>query len=698
MNVMKKTILPLVLAVSFATTSHAKDTGIWYSTLYAKEMKYTWATGHGSGSAAQFLADVDNDGDADAIAMFPTGGLAGKWYVAKSNGDGFGGWSQWASGHGIGSSAQLMADVTGDGRADAAVFFVSGSLAGNWYVATAKSSGGFDTFTQWKSGFGAGTSKQILGDVNGDGKADAIAYLNGKWDVALSGGSSFGTASTWRTGHGVGSADQLIADANGDGKSDAIAVFNSGKWYVAKANSGGTAFSGWSNWTDQSGATSLGASADKWMAEDIDDDGKADAIAYMGDGTWRMLLSNGTNFIKPASTYYIDASKLNWKVNHGHSNQRIPYSTTTWVGVGDVYGNDHAAPVVFRKSGGIWQAIPGVYHANQPTTSKDYYFKPAMVNGWENRNYGYVPVGGTYDSGDVSAINGHLSALDDADIDFILLDETNSLYNDKKAIIRRALTVCETVVSSSTGVKFAVAIGGWRFPTSDPISARVHKLESEAEDVWKLFLDGGVGTHEALEKCNGTAKYFNTTDASTKPLLAVYGNEAHRDAWEAYGGTKTYANKFNIKWVQGSVCTTGANGCNNDLGGRPASDFVGWAFTEGAIKNNDLMTFMPGWDNHVGSTPVSRDSANFYKEKGWERVVCDGTMPDMIVIASYNEYGEETAVAPSDTSALPLSKQWSSDGRYWDITKQFNAAYKSGSTAICSLFVNREPHVSGLAN
>ena len=675
---LKVQLLLLASILWVAPTATGKDTGLWYSPLYAKDMKYTWQTGHGSGSHKQFLADVDNDGDADAIAVFVTGGLAGKWYVAKSNGDGFGGYSQWASGHGIGSSNQLMADVTGDGRADAIVFFGSGSLAGNWYVATAKSTSGFNTYTQWKSGFGAGTSNQIVGDVNGDGKADAIAYNNGKWDVALSSGSSFGSGSTWRTGHGVGSVAQFIADTSGDGKGDAVVAFGGGEWYVAKTNSSGTAFGGYSNWTDQTNAQSLGNGAVNRMLADINNDGKDDAISYMNNGEWHMLISNGNNFVRAANSYYkpgSTGSNIVWKQSHGNDAQVVDYSPTTWSGVADVYGNNFPGPVVFKRSGGIWQAIPGAYHSSQLGSSNNYYFKPSQSNTWEARNYGYEPVGGTYDSGDTVKINAHLSELNAADVDFILIDLTNKIFTDRKRTAHRVADICETVVSSSTGVKFAVAIDGRTSPAS---------LESEARHAWNLYLGNGSGTYEAVDKCAGTSKYFNiTTTSGTKPLLAVYVDSGDRQAWENYTGSKTYASNFNIKWVQGTVRPS-------NIGSYPASDYIGWVFNEGAIKNNDLMTFAPGWDNHGGSTtpPIDRDNANFYKEKGWERVVCDGPMPDMVVIASYKEYGEETAVAPSDTSALPLNKQWSSPSRYWDITEDFNAAYKSGSTSICSLFVD----------
>ncbi len=162
-------------------------------------------------------------------------------------------------------------------------------------------------------------------------------------------------------------------------------------------------------------------------------------------------------------------------------------------------------------------------------------------------------------------------------------------------------------------------------------------------------------------------------------MLVVFSNNAQRATWESYTGSTPNTDKFNLIWAQGSLK-------GSTLGSFSASDYVGWALVEGAIKNNDVMAFNPGWDNHGASTtpPVSRNNGLFYENSGWKRVVCDGTMPDMVVIASYNEYGEETAVMPTDTSGLPVSKRWSSPTQYWDITTDFNTAYKNGSTWICN--------------
>ncbi|MEZ5428680.1 MAG: VCBS repeat-containing protein [Pyrinomonadaceae bacterium] len=203
--------------------------GEWYVALARGGGRFDkqtlWLSGHGIGNSRQFLADVDNDDRADAVICFPEQGL---WYVALSTGSSFSTnniryENYWIKGHGIGSSAQLVGDVTGDGRADSLVFF---NQNGQWY--TAPSTGrSFSAFRRWTDGHGIRSTNQFLGDVDGDGKDDAVVFFTqyGSWYASLSNGSSFGNFSNWIEGHGINSTHQFLADVTGDGKDDAIVVF-----------------------------------------------------------------------------------------------------------------------------------------------------------------------------------------------------------------------------------------------------------------------------------------------------------------------------------------------------------------------------------------------------------------------------------------------------------------------------------------
>ena len=134
----------------------------------------------------QFMADVNGDLKDDAIVFFPQNG---EWWVSLASGDSFtnGSFSnpsKWIGGYGVGSSKQFMADVTCDGQADAVVYFTK---AGNWYVAPSRS----NTFTngdvhfapyKWLSGSGVGSTNQMLADQHGNGCANAfVTFANGAW-------------------------------------------------------------------------------------------------------------------------------------------------------------------------------------------------------------------------------------------------------------------------------------------------------------------------------------------------------------------------------------------------------------------------------------------------------------------------------------------------------------------------------------
>jgi len=118
-----------------------------------------------------------------------------------------------------------------DSFGNSAVRFSVPTVAnGRVYVAGQTTTAGQTAIQNQITAYGilfAGTPKPFLADVNGDGKADAVLfYPNGTWHVALSNGSSFQEYEQWNIGHGAGSANQFVADVNGDGKADAI-IFDS---------------------------------------------------------------------------------------------------------------------------------------------------------------------------------------------------------------------------------------------------------------------------------------------------------------------------------------------------------------------------------------------------------------------------------------------------------------------------------------
>ena len=251
-----------------------------------------------AGATRYFLADVNGDGRADIVAYFAS---TGTWYVGLSSGSGFWPPVSWASNEGSGSSNQFLADVDGDGRADVVTFNAS---SGNWYVDTSSGSGFWGPPSLWISGNGVGSSTQVVGDFNGDGKADAGVYVasTGDWYVGLSTGTYFGYPGQWSVGHGMNSNQQLVGDVDGDGKADIGYFYNNGAWEVG--TSSGSGFwqpTYWAYGEGNGGTTQFLANVSG---------GSTDAVVTYWEtagvtpaGTWSVDTSSGSGFYGPPSQW-----------------------------------------------------------------------------------------------------------------------------------------------------------------------------------------------------------------------------------------------------------------------------------------------------------------------------------------------------------------------------------------------------------
>jgi hypothetical protein len=188
-----------------------------------------------------WLEDVNGDGNDDWVGNLN----GGKWYISLSDGSKFTHWMVAIVGHGDGSTNRLLADVNGDGRADAIVYF---SNDGSWYVAYGRADGKFGpTYTRFAVWHGSGSTSRHMADLNGDGKKDAVAFWNYDTGVGesvvrvwLSDGTGFIPNNSARaTGQGFDSSLRIFADATGDKKDDFWFFYPAGGWYVAPSTGGG---------------------------------------------------------------------------------------------------------------------------------------------------------------------------------------------------------------------------------------------------------------------------------------------------------------------------------------------------------------------------------------------------------------------------------------------------------------------------
>jgi len=248
----------------------------------------------------RFVADVSGDGRADLIG-FGDRGIT----VAVSAGSAFGAPSMWTRGFGYEafwrseSHPRLLGDVNGDGRMDAVGF-------GDRGVTVATSNGaGFDAPALWTVGFGreAGWSvndhPRILGDVNGDGMDDVLGFGDRGVTVALSNGSGFDTPALWVLGYGRNDGwdttkhVRALADIDGDGAEDVVAFGHAGVMVSLAQDDSFTTPALWS--TGFGYKNGWRVESHPRLVRDLNGDGKADLIGFGNEGTY-IALSTGVGF------------------------------------------------------------------------------------------------------------------------------------------------------------------------------------------------------------------------------------------------------------------------------------------------------------------------------------------------------------------------------------------------------------------
>jgi FG-GAP-like repeat len=279
------------------------------------------AFGYGAGGWSsndlypRVLADVNGDLIADIVGFgydgvyvsLATGGgnFAAPQLVLPAFGVGAGGWTS------NDAYPRVVADVNGDGRADIVGFGHDGV-----YVSLGTGNGNFAPPVLVLSAFGVGAGgwtsndayPRVVGDVNGDGRADIVAFgFNGVYVSLGAVGGGFGppvfVLSAFAPGAGGWTSNdtypRVLADVNGDRMADIVGFSSSGV-YVAFATGGGNFAA------PVFVLPAFGVGAGGWTSNDlyprvladVNGDGKVDIVGFSSSGVY-VAFAGGGNFATP---------------------------------------------------------------------------------------------------------------------------------------------------------------------------------------------------------------------------------------------------------------------------------------------------------------------------------------------------------------------------------------------------------------
>ena len=276
--------------VSLSSDLEFEDPSVWVENFGYDQ---SWRTE----THPRMMADVDGDEKPDVVGFGSKGIM-----VSLSTGTEFSKSSFWVKNFGsnqnwsVEKHVRMMADVDGDGQADAVGFGSKGVMV------SLSSGSDFDDPSFWIKNFGTNQNwsvekhPRMMADVDGDGLADVVGFGNQGVMVALSTGSGFLKPSLWVENFGanqnwsIDNHPRMMADINGDGKADVVGFGNQG---VSVAFSTGSHFSepslvvknlgynqGWRTETHPR------------MTADVDDDGKADIVGFGNKGVMVALTAD----------------------------------------------------------------------------------------------------------------------------------------------------------------------------------------------------------------------------------------------------------------------------------------------------------------------------------------------------------------------------------------------------------------------
>lgn len=268
---------------------------------------------------------------------------------------------------------------------------------------------------------------------------------------------------------------------------------------------------------------------------------------------------------------------------------------------------------------------------------------------------------GILDSKNTAHIDFQIQKLAEAKTDFVLFDLTNGgltskvpygWADGKNESVANAKLACERIAkwndTHDWKIKYAVAVGCY-VAIRDGLSIG-ECTEYQAQGVYEMFYKNSTYGGDDYYQVDG------------KPMLIIHdwGENVLTvpHGWNQYKGNRTYGDKFFVR---------------NGQGGEKGT--YGWHTRYGTLVDDEVELLCPG------QRTAGNEKANIYRDNGnyyltcWETVL-NNKLPRIVMIASFNDYCEQTGVWIADSSKCKgeYDEQWTdstgqiNNSMYWDMT------------------------------
>ena len=323
-------------------------------------------------------------------------------------------------------------------------------------------------------------------------------------------------------------------------------------------------------------------------------------------------------------------------------------------------------PRDFKTNGNGGKTDVGTWYVNYNSSNK---WINNFGSGWPIKFRTLMPDGsyGILDSANVSHIDFQLKQIADAKIDFVLFDHTNGGLTEEvtygwgdtcREIDANIRLTCERIdkwnKSNDWKIRYSIAVGAYE-AIRNPDNYSIGEVsEKQAKAVYNNYFKNSTYGDD-----------YYTLDGKPLIILHHWGyNIFTREGigLNYYKGDRTYLNKFTVR---------------NGQMGEPGT--YGWDNRKGHKLHDEVFVVCPGQAVHHAEKPdisIYREQGQWYRT-GWE-ILLNNESPRIVMIASFNDYNENTGVYTADTSKCKaeFDEQWVDvNGKlnasmYWDMTKE----------------------------